>query len=274
MSFKTILLHVADDDQLDRRLAVAKKIALAHDAHITALYIPASASFAHAGRGASAIYRAQLAELGEEVAAKARQAFEKDCDRQGISHHWVVEDGDHYDVLEKHARAADLLIVSQAERKFLEDYVRTQLNEELVLSSGIPVLIIPRDWDGKVLGRHVAVGWNSTRESVRALRDALPVFETADKVTLLTVGSPEETGRLPADQAVRYLARHGITADLRQDFDAHTSVGHVLLKQQESIGADLLVIGAYGQSRWRELMLGGATKTIFSEMKTPVLMSH
>jgi nucleotide-binding universal stress UspA family protein len=148
---------------------------------------------------------------------------------------------------------------------------------EVLLSVGQPVLVVPFGETARTLGERVVVAWSGTRESARAVGDALPLLERAQSVLVLAgAAATSAQGRVPAlaKGMIRTLERHGVrvqTEDLgRHRFD----VGERILARCTSFQADLLVMGAYGHSRARELVLGGVTQTLLESMSVPVLMSH
>ena len=100
----------------------------------------------------------------------------------------------------------------------MEDRFVRGLPETLALSSGLPVLVLPQEYEGAFDPQNVLVAWKSSREAVRAVRDNLTLLRDAKRVTVLSVGTSEETGRLPADQVIHFLERHGISAELRKDY--------------------------------------------------------
>jgi nucleotide-binding universal stress UspA family protein len=123
----------------------------------------------------------------------------------------------------------------------------------------------------------VLIGWNASREATRAVSDAMPLLSAADVVTVLTIDAregPDAHGELPGADISLHLTRHGVKAEIERTVSAGIPVGDVLLSRAADLGADLLVIGAYGHSRVRELLLGGATRSILHSMTLPVLMSH
>ena len=276
MSIKTILVHVANDDFHMQRLKVAIALACRHKAHVTALFTtrPLGMPHAIAGRGASSGFLAAATEAARERARTLEQEFTDACRRDQLSHTWVVEDGDHLDLLAEHAHVADLAIVSQFVHEHLEDHFRLRLAEELVLAAGCPVLVVPRAWDSTAFGKRILLAWKSTRESIRAVRDSLDFLRAADQVVVLSVGGEPAKGR-PAHEVVAYLERHGIAADSRIDVDHEDSnAGRVILGQAEALSCNMIVMGGYGHSRMREVFLGGTTRHVFEHTTIPVVMSH
>ena len=275
MPIKTILVHLADDAHHTARLEVAVRLAKRHDAHITALFItfPVGMPPTVAGRGASAVFISAGRERARERAAALQKEFDGTCANEGVSHTWVVEDGQHLQALSYHAHVADLMIVSHSdEGEYLEDRFRLRLAEELVFDVGCPVLLLPRVEPVPPIGRHVLIGWHSNREAVRAVRGSLDLLRAAESVTVLTVG-PTPEDKLSEHELVAYLARHGIRAE-GTNVEDRGGVGTTLLAEAKRRGSDLLVMGAYGHSRLRELVLGGATREVLRHAEIPVLTSH
>jgi nucleotide-binding universal stress UspA family protein len=136
-------------------------------------------------------------------------------------------------------------------------------------------LIVPAVGRFERVGRRVLVAWNASREAARALGDALPLLVDAQAVTVLSIGSTAtiDNEHRGAD-VTRRLARHGITATAAASIAKDADVGDVLLSRAADHGADLIVMGAYGHSRTREWLLGGAARHLLRHMTVPVLMAH
>ncbi len=154
-----------------------------------------------------------------------------------------------------------------------------ELFDEALFRSGRPVLLAPpRDSDTRRDGpddppyRHVVIGWNGRAEAARAVADALPILRRAEEVEVVTVGDehPERPG---AQGLQRYLARHEIAARIVR-LPASHDVAEVLLDHVRERGADLLVLGAYSHSRWREMIVGGVTRHVVHHSPLALFMSH
>ncbi|WP_421709542.1 universal stress protein [Algihabitans sp.] len=275
MPIKTILVHLANDAHHVERLDVAVRLAKQHKAHITALFItfPVGMPASVAGRGASAIFLTEAQKQARARALALQKEFEGTCSNQGVSHTWVVEDGGHHQALSRHAHVADLMIVSHSDPgAFLEDRFRRRLAEELVLEVGCPVLMLPRLKPVPVFGENILIGWRSNREAVSAVRGSLDLLRAAKSVTVATVG-PTPADKLSEHELVAYLARHGIEAE-GINLDEQDGVGSTLLAEAGRRKTDLLIMGAYGRSRLREVVLGGATREVLRNAEIPVLVSH
>jgi nucleotide-binding universal stress UspA family protein len=151
------------------------------------------------------------------------------------------------------------------------------LAERLVIETGRPVLIIPYAGEFKTLGKRVVVSWNTSRESVRALNDSIPLIRDAKKVKVIAI-NPRQKGKrhgeVPSADIVQHLVRHGINAEGDHFATDGVDDGNLLLNLVSDERADLLVMGADGYHRFRELILSSATKEVLEHMTTPVLMSH
>lgn len=276
MAIKTIIVHLGDDPQVETRIRFATQLAAKHAAFLTGLFVMRDVDMPDAivGRGASSIVLesrlGRIAERANELAT----IFDEHCEKMGVQHRWVQEDGEHLKVLAKHARAADLLLVSQFDAKGLDNKLRLHIAERLILTAGVPVLVLPFDFDAETDFERVMIAWNSSRESVRAVRDGLDLIKAANTVVGLSTGCAKETGRVPLEQLQAFLSRHGVNVEIERDFGDSRNAGDIILRQAADNGVNLIVMGAFGRPGWQEIILGGATRQVLENMDRPVLMSH
>ncbi len=134
-----------------------------------------------------------------------------------------------------------------------------------------PVLVVPPA-PAEAPGRKVAVAWNGSAEAAAAVGGALPFLMQAEEVTVVAIGDDGDAAG--PEGLVRYLACHGVRAAVRHVAPGSAAAGVQILEAAEALGADLLIMGAYGHSRLRELVLGGATRDILGSATRPVLMAH
>jgi nucleotide-binding universal stress UspA family protein len=216
------------------------------------------------------VHQAQI----EGIEADHRAQFEDIVRRHGIRSEWRSLPHLSSDVA-VHAYYADLVVVSRPESPG-QTAGPPGLAESLVLSSGRPIIVFPPR--GRVSRlRRILVAWNATRESIRAVGDALPLLVKAEAVEILVVDHqryPEGHGQEPGADIARHLARHGAQVQVRRLPSGGKAVGRLLLSQAAAFGADLLVMGAYGHTQLREWMFGGVTRTVLYEGDLPVLMSR
>lgn len=144
------------------------------------------------------------------------------------------------------------------------------------MEAGRPVILVPRNWNQADCGRRILIAWNGSREAVRAVFDALPLFKAAYHIKVLQVGTSDQTRitRLELGDVCTMLARHGIRATADTLSLPRATAGPALISAAKAENADLLVMGAYGHWRFRELVLGGATRHVLRNTNVPVLMSH
>ena len=142
---------------------------------------------------------------------------------------------------------------------------------------GRPVLFVPSVGEYPTIGERVLIAWKDSRESARAVADALPLLKDAKKVFAVAV-TPESdesaNERFTDAQLGAFLRRHDIEATVRRIAAADIDAGELLLSQAADFGADMIVMGAYSRPRFAELVWGGVTRVMLSSMTAPVLMSH
>jgi nucleotide-binding universal stress UspA family protein len=279
MAIKTLLVHIDNSKHCAARLDVTIDLAKKFDAHLIGVYaIPHPYIMADMSGGyVPAELIEQQMELGRDAASEAETAFNTHMQGAAMEAEWRCAEGYAGAVISQNARYADLTIVGQPDPDDTEGYPDPDLPAEVTLTSGRPVLVVPYIGVQKTLGKNVVVAWNATRESTRAVYDALPLLLQADNVSVLAVNPGKDEadhGDVPGADISLQLARHGVKAEATKTFSDDLEVSDVILSRIADTGADLLVMGAYGHSRMREWAMGGATREILRHMTVPVLMSH
>lgn len=275
MLTKTIVVHLEHSDLGRARVATAVELAARQRSHLTGLFLSLEDFDGDLyGRARGRILEGARHERISEESLQSRLHFEDACKAAGLSSfRFASEIGEDERDLEAHARAADLLIVSDVQERTMEDRFVRGLPETLALSSGLPVLVLPQEYEGAFDPQNVLVAWKSSREAVRAVRDNLTLLRDAKRVTVLSVGTSEEMGRLPADQVIHFLERHGISAELRKDY-GDNQAGKVVIQTAEEIGADAIIMGANGHPSWRNLILGNTTRYVLRHHRMPLILSN
>ena len=274
MPLKDILVYVDDSAHAAGTVAAACSLALRHDAHLTGLAIDQPSGipgFAAMEIPPSAVEI--LKQQRQEVLDKERKTFDKAVSAVGLTgrSEWCVARGQPLETLSLRSRYADLTVISQ---KAPEDQGGGEdLVDDLIMASGRPILVVPYIGAPAEIGRKVLIAWNGSREAARSVSDAMPILESADSIEVFAV-EPNGIGDMPGADIAKHLARHGLKANAAKTAGLDIEVGDVLLNQVADSGADLVVMGAYGHSRMRELVLGGATRHILGHMTVPVLLSH
>jgi nucleotide-binding universal stress UspA family protein len=168
------------------------------------------------------------------------------------------------------ARYFDVTVLQQPDPAGTE---AADLIEAVLFGSGRPVLIVPFR-QGPFQVTTVLIAWDEGRPAARAVADALPLLAMAERVEVVTVGDLRGSPSWDSRPLVRHLAHHGIEARMTNLVRNHGSVASTLLAHAVDVQADLIVMGGYGHSRLREIVLGGTTRRILQTMTVPVLMAH
>lgn len=285
---RTILIPVRGDGKgegvLDHALAVARRF----NAHISVVHCrPRPEDMLPGGVFVPSSFRRQIATFATTMAddeeGRVKALFQDYCSRHDLmvvddisaapkdrpSASWSETTGKQAAVVAVRGRLADLVAVAQPDPKL--DLGRNTL-EAALLETGRLVLLCPPAAVASI-GRHVAIGWDGQAEAARAVATAMPILGAADQISVLAA----ETGgrvELGPEDLRAYLARHDAPAEVRTFRSRATEVAEGLLAAAKEAGADVLLIGAYGHSRRRELLMGGVTQHVIDHTDLPVLMSH
>jgi nucleotide-binding universal stress UspA family protein len=182
---------------------------------------------------------------------------------------WREETGYAGDLVARRARLFDLVVLGRSER--VVDQPHTDVLEDTVLNCGRPVLLAPAE-PPKEVGSVIAIAWNGSAESARAVSGALPFLKRAKAVRVLTAGATDTADGVALVQS---LAWRGIAATaLHRAPLPGVAVGQQLLAAAREESADLLVMGGYGKAPWREMLLGGATRQVVGTSLLPILIAH
>ncbi|MFV0245513.1 MAG: universal stress protein [Qingshengfaniella sp.] len=183
---------------------------------------------------------------------------------------FIEEAGKMADLIRHHGRLADLIAVAQPDKAM---NLGANTLKSALFHTGSPVLMCPpTETVPDDLGNHVAIAWNGSLEASRAVTMTMPIIEAASRVTILhgSTGAPHGA---TTEDLLAYLSMRGVTAQ-RVKFDAKRGVAKGLLAATRDQGADMLIMGAYGDSHEREILFGGNTQTIVEKADSPILMVH
>jgi len=170
------------------------------------------------------------------------------------------------------ARHYDLSVVGQQEPE--NDLPESLIAEAALFESGRPVLIVPYIQKAGIKLDRVMLCWDGSRNAARAVGDAMPLLQRAGKISVVTIDSTERRNTIRGTLIAEHLARHQLKVDLNPIVAPDSEVANVILSQAADSATDLIVMGAYGHTRFREFILGGATRDMLASMTVPVLMSH
>ncbi|WP_310621168.1 universal stress protein [Flexibacterium corallicola] len=170
-------------------------------------------------------------------------------------------------------RLTDLVTITQ-ENSDQPEPMREVLIEALLFDSGVPLLVVPYIFKGVFKPKRAVVAWNGSATAARAVHAALPVLKMVDEVTVLIIDEDKHDTMGPGSAVATYLARHDLEVKVEIIKKPQLSISDTILNYVSDNKTDLLVMGAYGHSRMREMLLGGATRELLSRMTVPVLMTH
>jgi nucleotide-binding universal stress UspA family protein len=279
MSYKTILVHCNDSERLRRLVGVAAPLAAAFGARLVGVSVIPPVAVIPAGMPGApdVIVIDEYAKAYRAANPTMKCAFEEAAAAHDVVAEWREEDAGSSTVARvvmRHARTADLVVALQtaSNRKGSRDL---DIAERLALECGRPVLIVPNTASPHPIPKRIVVGFTERREATRAVFDALPFLQRADKVMVIEV-DPQPGSEIAEIRAAlcETLSHHGVTCEEDTVASRHGNVGDALLACCERMQADLLVMGCYGHSRLREFVLGGASRHLLHGMTLPVLMSH
>ena len=211
-----------------------------------------------------------------EAAARLLSIFNDETKRQGVAAEAISEKCLTMDVpktLVEYARMRDLTIVPVPEGNDFDQWYA----ESLIFGSARPTLVIPHEWKNRVPFRlnTAVIAWDFSKSATRAVYDALPILQKMKRVYLVTVTNEKEIDtQRSASEMAKHLAHHGVQMTVDTVDAEGRDIGTTIKSYCATRDADVLVMGAYGHSRLREFILGGATRSVLSKPTLPVLMSH
>jgi nucleotide-binding universal stress UspA family protein len=276
MSYKTVLVHVDHSVHAPARIAIAAQIAADHGAHLIGAAMTGISRFIYHGAPVD-LARTVLAAQFDVLVDKANEAlarFEATAAAfPGLSFERRLVDDDAAGALVQQARYADLVVLGQVDRDDPVARTDPDLPAYVLLNSACALLVVPHANAAATFGEHALVAWDESLQASRAVAGAVPLLRRARKTTLAVFNDADKAPRLAGADIALYLARHGINVEVRSG-DTGLDVGDALLSLAADLGADLMVMGGYGHTRFREVLLGGVTQTVLAGMTIPVLMSH
>jgi nucleotide-binding universal stress UspA family protein len=277
MSYKTILVHADLSVHAPARIRLAAALAQSEDAHLIGAAMTGISRFVYP-RSPSDLARTVIAGYADRLdqhANRALEQFDAEAGAAGVcsSERRLVAD-DPEGGLVSLSRFCDLLVLSQTDPASAVTGAVRDLPEYVMLNAPRPVLLVPYGSEYTRLDGNVLVAWNGSMEAARAVSSALPLLRRAARVVVAQFDAGEQGDLQPqSPDLLAWLARHGIMAELHEQRTGNDT-GEALLALAADQQANLIVMGGYGHTRFRELMLGGMTRTMLEKMTRPVLMSH
>jgi nucleotide-binding universal stress UspA family protein len=287
MTIKSILVPLSDARTGKNALKAAVGLAKSFEAHVTALHVrpdPRALAVDYVGEAVSGAMVEKMMRSSQDSAAadlkSARKLFDAACAAGGLaisergtggkgpSASWRQETGYEDRWLQIHGRFADIVVVGRA---ITDADLAAKLSlETALIETGRPILLAPPKLPAK-LGVNIAIAWKAGAEAARAVEAAKAFFPTVKSVTIFSAKEADADQR--PEELAAYLAWHGIKANVSK-LRTSDNVGASLLSAASRAGADMMVMGAYGHSRMRQMIFGGVTQHVIAHANIPVLMAH
>jgi nucleotide-binding universal stress UspA family protein len=269
MEFKDIIVYLDESSNCSSRLDVAIRLARQHMARLTGLHVITHPYYESSNTNLQDISETTRDDFMRRVA-------EADLDADFINVDWSITGVSIAEVVTMYSRTFDLIIVGQTDFSSLSPDIPKDLPQQLVLMTGLPVLIVPYAGHFKTCGERIMLAWKAGRESVRAMNDALPFMIKADHVEIFTTvplhndSSPEHR----CEELCTHLKRYNIKIRHHQIMETGIPVGDLIINRISDSGVDLLVTGTFSSSLSMKLKPGVVASQILKQMTVPVLMSH
>ena len=279
MSYKTVLVHVDETSRSNFRVKIAAEIAMLDGAHLIGTAVTGVSRFIYQDGNISAndpnltIHLNFLRERAESASAN----FIKTVSELGLtSYESAIANDEAGGGIGLQARYSDLVVLGQTNRDEPSPSVLPDFPEYIVMNSGRPILIIPYTGDFTTIAKRPLISWDASREATRAVTDAIPLLKRANLVQVAIFNSKAQAdahGEQPGADIALFLARHGVKVEVSVH-KTSTDIGNALLSLSHDLDSDMIVMGGYGHSRLREMIMGGVTRTVLESMTIPVFMSH
>lgn len=282
MAYKTLTTIVTSAEEAATTVGAAAQLALALDAHLDILCLGIDRTqigYSYVGTGGGVLLQIAM-DRAEADARSAETAARAAATLQPVNLRWSVETvvaqtGGLGDLVALRARFADLVVLPKPYGKGRGSEAEAAL-EAALFEGQAPVLVLPDSPAAAELPRRIVIGWNQSREAMVAVRRALPLLKRAQMVNITVIDPPQHGPERsdPGGALCQMLVRHGVKAEVSVLARTMPRIADVLTRHLRDMNADLLVMGAYGHSRFREAILGGATRNMLEQAELPVLMAH
>ncbi len=268
---KTVLLYANEDSGLESRLQAALDVARAFEGHLSCVQVTPFDSFIMGDPFGGVYALPTVLEAVSKAEEAHRARLEERLRSEGVAWDWYRYDGSPAQVVADRSRLSDLIVLSLPEADGEYNGPLSMVGD-VALHARAPVLAVPQASRSLDCLGPAVVAWNGSTEAAHALRLTLPMLARASQVHIVEV--TEDKAGFPAIDASQYLARHGIESELHEWPASGRSVADALYDAAQVLGANYVVMGAYGHSRLRESILGGTTREMLHRGALPLLLAH
>lgn len=274
---RKILIYTYGDQSHDNAIEAAAIFAAQHDAELTGLFVRPDMM------GYATIYGSYPLNLAQsfydqqsEFAAKLKSSFEKIVAKHDVRNQW--HEIEQFERRPKPSLYADYIFVSQPDKESSVLFNDADFVDHLITDTGLPTVVIPKGWSANSFGEKPALGWVETREAVSAVRHTLSLMRKADNVDIVTVSKKPDLDEelLEGIEISEYLTEHGVITKFYAEHinEEDRNEADTILRHVNNHARDLIIVGGYGHSRFREIILGGVTRALIQKSPVPVILSH
>lgn len=280
MAYKTLSTVVTSAAEAATTVAAAGRLAVALDAHLDILALGIDRTqVGYAYVGGSGVLLQVAMERAEQEARETEAAVRAVTAEQPFDLRWSVEGavsqiGALTELVARRARFADLVVLPKPYGKGRSSESEAVV-EAAMFEGQTPVLVLPSAEAPALPGR-IVIGWNQSREAMVAVRAAMPFLQAAQMVNIAVIDPPQHGPERsdPGGMLCQMLVRHGVKAEVSVLARSMPRISDVLARHMRDVNGEMLVMGAYGHSRFREAILGGATRNMLEQAETPVFLAH
>ena len=275
--FRRILVYTFGDQNHDNTLRMAAAFAQEQKAELLGLFVKPDTLNYTSTYGSYPLDLVKTFEnLQKSFSAKARSQFEKIAASYDLHSEW--HETEEHEKDSNPAFFSDLIFIGQPNKESSVIFNDTDFVDHLITDTGVPTVIVPKDWTSNTPFCSPVLAWKATREAVGAVRHALPLMSSAKDVDIVTITKSKALDEELVDgvEICRYLNKHNINTNYFSETlvtDDHNEAD-ALFRHVNNHNRDLIIAGGYGHSRFREIILGGMTRELIKRSPVPVLLSH
>jgi len=274
---RKILIYTYGDQSHDNAIEAAAIFAAQNDAELTGLFVRPDMMGYATVYGSYPLNLAQsFYDQQSEFAAKLKASFDKIVAKHDIRNQW--HEIEQFERRPKPSLYADYIFVSQPDKESSVLFNDADFVDHLITDTGLPTVVIPKDWSAKTFAVKPALGWVESKEAVSAVRHTLALMRKAENVDIVTVTKKSNLDEelIEGIEISEYLTEHGV---LTKFYAEHLNEGDrneadTILRHVRNHERDLIIVGGYGHSRLREIVLGGVTRALIQKSKVPIVLSH
>ena len=279
MSIGDILVITDASEANDFRVETTLLLAKAFDAYVTGIYLTPYLTPSESSSGFNKVIdylSSEKLETANETAEIIKTNFEKKASELEVPYDWYYSDSIDKQFIIDHARYADIVVLPQGYSALAEEHLH-RIDDYLSIYIGRPTVVLPDIKKVFNVPKNIIIAWDESQEATRAVHDAMPFLEYAENVQIVSVsGTPkgEKTSIIYCDDLRNHLSHHGVSADVFIADELEDGIGKTILQSALEYNADLIVMGAYGETRLKEIVLDGVTRHLLNNSTLPLFLSH